>query len=82
MFPLYQVNAKPLVIAHRGGAGLWPENTLFALQEAAKLGADLSEIDIHMTRDGVLVAIHDESVDAIAVVFAVMVSLFSQTENT
>lgn len=63
MFPFYQVNAKPLVIAHRGGAGLWPENTLFALQEAAKLGADLSEIDIHMTRDGVLVAIHDESVD-------------------
>lgn len=63
MFPLYQVNAKPLIIAHRGGAGLWPENTLFALQEAAKLGADLSEIDIHMSRDGVLVAIHDESVD-------------------
>ncbi len=63
MFPLYQVNAKPLVIAHRGGAGLWPENTLFALQEASKLGADLSEIDIHMTRDGVLVAIHDESID-------------------
>ncbi len=63
MFPLYQVNATPLVIAHRGGAGLWPENTLFALQEAEKLGADLSEIDIHMTRDGVLVAIHDESLD-------------------
>lgn len=63
MFPLYQVNEKPLVIAHRGGAGLWPENTLFALQEAAKLGVDLSEIDIHMTRDGVLVAIHDESVE-------------------
>lgn len=63
MFPFYQVNAKPLVIAHRGGAGLWPENTLFALQEAVKLGADLSEIDIHMTRDGVLVAIHDNSVD-------------------
>ncbi|MFZ0219984.1 MAG: glycerophosphodiester phosphodiesterase [Candidatus Aquirickettsiella sp.] len=63
MFPLYKVDAKPLVIAHRGGAGLWPENTLFALQEAAKIGVDLSEIDIHMTRDGVLVAIHDESVD-------------------
>ncbi len=63
MFPNYQANDRPLVIAHRGGAGLWPENTLFALQEAARLGADLSEIDIHMTRDGVLVAIHDESVD-------------------
>ncbi|MES2142365.1 MAG: glycerophosphodiester phosphodiesterase [Pseudomonadota bacterium] len=63
MFPDYQANSKPLVIAHRGGAGLWPENTLFALQEAAKLGADLSEIDIHMSRDGALIAIHDESVD-------------------
>ena len=63
MFPNYQANTRPLIIAHRGGAGLWPENTLFALQEAAKLGADLSEIDIHMSRDGVLVAIHDESVD-------------------
>jgi glycerophosphoryl diester phosphodiesterase len=63
MFPHYQVNAKPLIIAHRGGAGLWPENTLFALQKAVSLGADLSEIDIHMSKDGVLVAIHDESVD-------------------
>jgi glycerophosphoryl diester phosphodiesterase len=63
MFPAYHFNSKPLVIAHRGGAGLWPENTLFALQEAAKLGADLSEIDIRMSRDGVLVAIHDEYVD-------------------
>ncbi len=63
MFPNYQANSKPLVIAHRGGAGLWPENTLFALQEAAKLGVDLSEIDIHMSRDGVLVAIHDEKVE-------------------
>jgi glycerophosphoryl diester phosphodiesterase len=63
MFPDYYANSLPLVIAHRGGAGLWPENTLFALQEAVKLGVDLSEIDIHMSRDGVLVAIHDESVD-------------------
>lgn len=63
MFPLYGAHEKPLVIAHRGGAGLWPENTLFALQKAATLGADLSEIDIHMSRDGVLVAIHDETVD-------------------
>ncbi len=42
---------------------MWPENTLFALQEAEKIGADLSEIDIHMSKDGVLVAIHDETVD-------------------
>ena len=63
MFPVYQTNSKPLVIAHRGGAALWPENTLFALQEAQKLGVDFSEIDVQMTRDGVLVAIHDETID-------------------
>jgi glycerophosphoryl diester phosphodiesterase len=63
MFSAYRANSKLLVIAHRGGAGLWPENTLFALQEAKKLGADVSEIDVHMSRDGVLVAIHDASVD-------------------
>ncbi len=56
--------SKPfLIIAHRGGAGLWPENTLYALQQAAELGADLSEIDLHMSRDGVLVVIHDETLE-------------------
>jgi len=63
MYPRYVANAKTAVVAHRGGAGLWPENTLLALQEAAKLGADWSEIDVHMTRDGVLVVIHDDTVD-------------------
>lgn len=63
MYPSYAPDVKIAVVAHRGGAGLWPENTLYALQEAAKLGADWSEIDIHMTRDGVLVVIHDDTVD-------------------
>jgi glycerophosphoryl diester phosphodiesterase len=34
---------RPLVIAHRGGAGLWPENTLHAFERAVALGADRSE---------------------------------------
>jgi glycerophosphoryl diester phosphodiesterase len=56
--------SKPfLIIAHRGGAGLWPENTIHALQHAAQLGVNLSEIDLHMSRDGVLVVIHDETIE-------------------
>jgi len=51
--------AKPLNIAHRGGALLWPENTLFAFVSAAGSGFDGAELDIQLTRDGKLVAVHD-----------------------
>ena len=52
-----------LVIAHQGGDGLWPSNTIFAMTRAVELGVDVLEMDIHGTRDGVLVVIHDETVD-------------------
>ena len=52
-----------LAIAHRGGAGLWPENTLFAFQNAVRIGADALEFDVHATSDGELVVIHDATVD-------------------
>lgn len=54
---------RPLVIAHQGGDGLWPSNTLFAFERAAELGVDVLEMDIHMTKDGILVVSHDETVD-------------------
>jgi glycerophosphoryl diester phosphodiesterase len=50
---------KPLNIAHRGGALLWPENTLFAFISAAKAGYDGAELDVQLTRDGRLVVFHD-----------------------
>jgi glycerophosphoryl diester phosphodiesterase len=53
----------PLRIAHRGGAGIWPENTLHAFERAAQLGVDMIELDIHASADGVLVVMHDETVD-------------------
>ena len=53
----------PWVIAHRGGSGLWPENTLLALERAAALGVDALEMDLRMTADGVIVLMHDETVD-------------------
>ncbi|HEY8394531.1 MAG TPA: glycerophosphodiester phosphodiesterase family protein [Thermaerobacter sp.] len=53
----------PLVIAHRGGAGLRPENTLEAFRHAVALGADWLELDVHLTADGEVAVIHDETVD-------------------
>jgi glycerophosphoryl diester phosphodiesterase len=54
---------RPLNIAHRGGMALWPENTLHAFEGAVKLGADVLEIDVRPTLDGVIVVIHDHTVD-------------------
>jgi len=51
--------SKPFNIAHRGGAQLWPENTLFAFVSAAKAGYDGAELDVQMTRDEKLVVFHD-----------------------
>lgn len=45
--------------AHRGGAQLWPENSLCAFRESLALGVDLVEADIHLTADGGLAVIHD-----------------------
>lgn len=49
----------PLNIAHRGGAKLWPENTLFAFEQAAGAGFDGAELDVQLSRDGRLVVFHD-----------------------
>jgi glycerophosphoryl diester phosphodiesterase len=50
----------PLVIAHRGGSKEATENTVEAFQRAARLGADGNEMDIRLTRDGVIVVYHDD----------------------
>ncbi|MBW3622319.1 MAG: glycerophosphodiester phosphodiesterase [Armatimonadetes bacterium] len=51
------------VIGHRGAAGLEPENTLRSFRRACELGVDRVETDVHLTRDGRLVCIHDATVD-------------------
>lgn len=53
----------PLVLAHQGGENLWPSNTLLAFERSAALGADVIDTDMHLTRDGVLVLMHDQTVD-------------------
>lgn len=52
-----------VVIAHRGGAGVWPENTLRAFEGAFAAGADILELDVHASLDGAIVVIHDDTVD-------------------
>ena len=52
-----------LNIAHRGGRGLAPEGTLAAFDKAEQLAVDVFEYDTHLTKDGHLVVIHDETVD-------------------
>jgi glycerophosphoryl diester phosphodiesterase len=59
---LLDPQAKPL-IAHRGASGTWPENTLRAFREGLAQGADALELDVRVTRDGMLVVIHDPTVD-------------------
>jgi glycerophosphoryl diester phosphodiesterase len=54
----------PLVVAHRGGANLFPENTMAAYEGAAALGCQAIEAgDLQLTSDGALVAMHDTTVD-------------------
>ncbi len=53
----------PLVFAHQGGDALRPENTMIAFRASLVVGADVIDTDMNVTRDGVLVLLHDETVD-------------------
>ena len=53
----------PLVAAHRGGAALWPENSLHAFRNALALGADLVETDVHLSADGEVMVLHDPTLE-------------------
>src|ERR1700682_5975434 len=55
--------AAVLNIAHRGGSGTFPENTLSAFRAAIEAGADMCELDVQLTRDGKVVVIHDDTVE-------------------
>ena len=51
------------IFAHRGASGYAPENTLEAFRLAMEQGADGIELDVHLTKDGEVVVIHDETID-------------------
>ena len=52
-----------IVTAHRGASGLAPENTLAAFKKAMEIGADFSELDVHLSADGEVVLLHDDTLD-------------------
>lgn len=56
---------RPRVIAHRGASGDFPENTLPAFAAARDAGAPYIELDVHLTRDGHVVVAHDESLERV-----------------
>ncbi len=61
----YLDHSGPLAIAHRGGAGVHPENTERAFRHAVDLGFTHIETDVHVTADGVVVAFHDDDLDRV-----------------
>jgi glycerophosphoryl diester phosphodiesterase len=63
LHPYYELAPVPLVIAHQGGDDVRPGDTLPAFQHAADIGADVLEMDAHITKDGHIVLMHDERVD-------------------
>lgn len=54
---------KPIMIAHRGASGNAPENTLAAFQLAIEEGAEGIELDVHLSKDGELIVIHDDTLN-------------------
>lgn len=62
--PAQTAGRTTLFAAHRGGALLWPENSLLAFRNAAEqLGADFLEFDVHLSKGGEVVVIHDPTLD-------------------
>lgn len=60
---MFRADSDLHVIGHRGGGGVAPENTVEAIRRGVRAGAQAIEIDVHLSADGHLVAIHDETVD-------------------
>ena len=61
--PAFVLTEDFITIAHRGASAYAPEHTLPAYDQAMKFGADYIEIDLQMTKDGELIALHDAEVD-------------------
>ena len=55
----YGADGWPLVVGHRGSLGHFPEHTIAGYTDAWLMGADYVELDLQMTKDGVLIANHD-----------------------
>ena len=61
-----EFSLKTAIWAHRGASGYAPENTMAAFALALQMGADGLELDVHLTRDGVVVVAHDETLERVS----------------
>jgi glycerophosphoryl diester phosphodiesterase len=60
---LQRERGRVWVVGHRGAMGHCPENTMASFERALELGANWIELDVHLSRDGALVVIHDETLE-------------------
>jgi|Deesub1362A_J573_1020465.scaffolds.fasta_scaffold00012_226 glycerophosphoryl diester phosphodiesterase len=51
------------IVAHRGASGSYPENTMLSFSKAVEFGADVVELDVRLSRDGVPIVFHDNTLD-------------------
>lgn len=58
-----KTHSTPLIYAHRGGAALYPENTLFAFEQVIEMGVDFIDMDICMSRDNEIIVSHSPYLD-------------------
>lgn len=61
----YLTGSGPIAFAHRGASSSRPENTMAAFEAAASLGYQYIETDVHLTKDGKLIAFHDDRLDRV-----------------
>jgi len=52
-----------LVVGHRGFSGVAPENTVASFKKAMEIGVDMIELDVHLSKDGQVVVIHDDTLN-------------------
>ena len=59
----YHRPERVMVAAHRSAHLVYPENSLAAIKDAIEIGADIIELDVRKTKDGVYVLLHDKNID-------------------
>jgi len=61
--PVLKHLSKPVTIAHQGGNKVYPDESLLAFTNAINMGIQVIELDVHRTKDGIIVINHDQTID-------------------
>lgn len=57
---MIELTKRPLIVAHRGCSGTFPENTMISFKRAIEIGADMIELDVQTSKDGKVIVFHDK----------------------